>query len=55
MMAFHIRGFISAALHELYVTETTSGLKTTKPSLALLEGFITGSLANILLEAFRKS
>jgi len=34
MMAFHNHGFISGALHELYVTETTSGLKTTKHSLA---------------------
>jgi len=33
MMAFHNRGFISGALRDLYVPETTSGLKMTKPSL----------------------
>ena len=54
MMAFNNRGFTSGAPHEFNVIEATSGLKTTKPSLAQLEGFITGGLANTLVEAFSK-
>lgn len=54
MMAFHNRCFMSGAGHKLNVTETTCGLKATKPSLAYLEGFIIGSLTKMLLEAFEQ-
>jgi hypothetical protein len=53
-MVFHNRSFESDAAHKFCVVEVTSGLKRTKPSVACLKGFITGSQA-IRLEAFKQS